>query len=432
MKFSANLSSFLSDSIIYTLLNLFNKVIPFILLPILIRTVSTADFGMYSLFITIESVLVPIISFNIYAALSRHYYIEGIPLKSYLSTITIAQIILISGFIGLIYFLPENFKYLIGLSSQLLTLVVITAGTMSIINLTSTLFRLQRKPLKYGIYSVIQSILLLSITILFALWQPTFEMLVTGRVTFFLIFLIGTLGMLKYCNLLTFTFDKIWFLRILKFSLPTVLYSISAFLFLSSDRFLIKFFLGNEALAYYAAIFQIASIISILGMSLNAAWMPWLFENLKKQEEKINIFIVKLSYGLMLGFLIVGVVFCLLYSFIAKIILPEQYHTHLSIAYPLIMGYVFEGVYLIVSPYIFYKEKTKYNGLIGVFIAFFNIMLNIILIPQIGIQGAAYSTFFTWFLLSTLFFIVSNKVYPMPWFFFLNRFTIKRFRSNCK
>ena len=95
--------------------------------------------------------------------------------------------------------------------------------------------------------------------------------------------------------------------------------------------------------------------------------------------------------------------------------LPLEYHPHLSIAYPIIMGFVGQGIYFIVSPYIFYKEQTHYNAYIGVVIAIINVILNIILIPKFGIQGAAYAAFVTWSLLATAFFLFSIKVHKMPW-----------------
>jgi O-antigen/teichoic acid export membrane protein len=416
MKLPDNLKSFISDSFIYTLLNVLNSAIPFVLLPIVIRLVSTEDYGAYSLFITVEALLIPIVSLNIHGALSRHYYSDNIDLKTYLSTIVFSLAAFAAIFCSLAFFIPESIISKTGLSSHFFILAIFTASAMGLISMLSNLYRLQRKPWIYGLYSIGQSILLLSSVILFCWWMPTFPMLALGRVTYACIFMGITLFLLYNSNLLSFTFSKPWFNTALKFSIPTVFYSISAFIFLSSDRFLLKHYLGLEDVGHYAAIYQLASLISVLGTSLNAAWMPWLFENLKKNDKKVNIFIVRLSYALAGCFLLAGIIFCLLFPFISKIILPISYHSYIDVAYPIIMGFAFQGVYLIVSPYTFYAEKTKYNGYIGIFIAIFNVLLNMTLIPLMGIKGAAYSAFFTWFLLAFLFFIFSYRVYPMPWF----------------
>lgn len=416
MTLPKNLKSFLSDSATYTLLNLVNKSIPFILLPIVIRMVSSEDFGYYSLFITVETLLIPIVTLNMPAALSIHYYADEINLNKYLSTIIIALFTVTFFFFLIMMIIPESIIRKIGLPSTYVMTTIFTASAIGLINMMANLFRLQRRPWIYGIFVISQSILLLTLIIVFCLLQPNFFMLTVGRIVYAIFFLITSIIILYNSNLLSISFNKLLIRKILKFSIPTVFYSISAFIFLSSDRFLIQYFCGVKEVAHYSALYQLASVISILGMSLNAAWMPWLFENLKKNDMLMNIFIVKLSYYLIVTFLIVGIIFCFIFPYVAKVILPFDYYNYTDIAYPIIFGFVFEAIYLIVSPYTFYVEKTKYNGFIGLIVAIFNVSLNIFLIPIIGIKGSAYSSLFSWILLSILFFIFSFRVYPMPWF----------------
>jgi O-antigen/teichoic acid export membrane protein len=176
--------------------------------------------------------------------------------------------------------------------------------------------------------------------------------------------------------------------KALKLSLPTVIYSVSAFIFVMSDRFLINYFLGTKEVGHYAAISQVAAVMSVIIGSFNVAWMPWLFENLKKNDKNTNKFIVKTSYYLMLIVLLGGILFCLIYPFIVKFLLVESFFPYISVAYPIIMGLAFQGIYLIISPYTFYAEKTKYNAYIGIFVAIINVSLNLYLIPKFGIWGA--------------------------------------------
>ena len=188
-----------------------------------------------------------------------------------------------------------------------------------------------------------------------------------------------------------------------------------------SDRFLINYFLGSKEVGHYAAISQVAAVMSVIVGSFNVAWMPWLFENLKKKDLKTNIFIVKTSYLFMALVLFLGIIFCFIFPFIVKFFLVESFFPYISVAYPIIIGLAFQGVYLIVSPYTFYTGKTKYNAVIGVLVAILNVTLNLYLIPRFGIWGAGYSYLASWISLSILFFIFSRKAYPMPWFSLRNK-----------
>ncbi|QWB95434.1 polysaccharide biosynthesis C-terminal domain-containing protein [Mycoplasmatota bacterium] len=79
------------------------------------------------------------------------------------------------------------------------------------------------------------------------------------------------------------------------------------------------------------------------------------------------------------------------------------------------LGYAFNGMYLMVTNYIFYAKKTKYIGLLTGTAAIINIILNILLVPIYGPIGAAYATTIVYFIQFISVWILSSKVYSMPW-----------------
>ena len=414
--FLSQIKSFLQDSLIYTFINLLNKLIPFILLPILVRIVSVEQYGVYSLFITIETVLVPLISFNIHGALTRHYYLdEKFSLKDYISTMSSISITATVFFFSISILLPYNFNYFSGITKIILVLSVLTSGLSGLINIVSTLLRVKRKPWQFGGYIVTLSIVTLLFTIFMALLNPQAFNLVLGRLMSFLIISILGIIILYRMDIFNLYIKKKWLVRILKFSLPTIPYSFSALVFVFADRFMIEYFLGISHVGYYSAIVQVASMISVLAMSYNAAWVPWLFENLKKKDKSVDLFIIKISYYIMFSFLVAGSIFCLIFPIIAKLVLVKDYVDYLYIGYPIIFGFVLQGCYFVVAPYIFYVEKTSYLAYSGIFVAIINILLNYFLIPRYGIVGSSYSTLVSWLILFILTISISSKIYIMPW-----------------
>lgn len=416
-----SIKSFVSDSSVYVLVNIINKVIPFILLPIIIRLLNAEDFGKYSLFLTIEGLLIPIITLNLSVALSKHYFVKEINLKKYMSTIFFGMLLISLIFYLIILLIPGSIIAISGMEKYYFSLAIFTAFIGAFIAMILNLFRLQRKPISYGVFLIFQSLFLLLVVIIFINFNPNFDTIINAKVFAMIVFLIASIILLLKIKLISIDFDMFWFKKAFKFSLPTVFYSMSAIVFISSDRFLIENFLGFAELGYYAATYQLASLISLLGMSVNAAWMPWLFENLEKNDNKINITIVKLSYTLIAMFIFIGFIFSIIFPFLAKIYLPENFHPYIWLGYLFIGGFVLEAIYLIVSPYLYYVEKTIYNFYIGIFIAAFNISINYIYIPIYGISAAAYSMFFSWLLLALLFFYASKKNYKMPWLYFLKK-----------
>ena len=328
------------------------------------------------------------------------------------------MLLISSIFYLVIRLIPDSIIAISGMEKPYLSLAVFLAFIGACIAMVLNLFRLQRKPITYGVFIIFQSLFLLLTVIIFINFKPDFNTIINAKVFAMIVFFIASLILLFKVNLFAIDFDMFLFKKAFKFSFPTVFYSLSAIVFISSDRFLIENFLGFAELGYYAATYQLASIISLLGVSVNAAWMPWLFENLEKNDNKINITIVKLSYSLIAIFIFIGFIFSVIYPFLAKIYLPEDFHPYIWLGHLFIGGFVFEAIYLIVSPYLYYVEKTIYNFYIGIFIAALNITINYVYIPIYGISAAAYSMFFSWLLLAVLFFCVSKKNYKMPWLYF--------------
>ena len=181
MKFkislNENIKSFFNDSIIYGLVGIINKAIPFLLLPVLIRWIDKEQYGMYSLFVTAENFIFPILSLNLYSALSKHYYLK-INLSKYISTIFFVSFIILIVSLLIIFFIPSSLFNYSGFTKSTFVFIVINSSILGIFNLQKTTFRLQRKPYKFGVYVISFSLILVNCLLVFGyLWRNA-EMLI--------------------------------------------------------------------------------------------------------------------------------------------------------------------------------------------------------------------------------------------------------------
>ena len=406
---------FLKQSSGYVLCNLLEKLVPFILLPIIVRKISVEEYGEYSFFLTLESVLIPIISLNLSNCIYREYYKNKNNLSFYISNLFYGYLII--GLIMLIPYLIIVFvgDKFIGFPHHLYFCLFLTSFLFHFCDIISLICRVKQKVLYYGGWQISKSLLLLLLMIASLYISENYTALVYARATTFIVVFITAIVVLSKKRMLWKRFDKELFIYMINFSLPTVIYSLSSFVFSFSDRFFIRGFLGNEMLGIYSGIYQLSAAISILVTALNAAWMPWLFDKLSKNEENGKREVVKISYAVICGFLIVGIIWGSLFPFLSSKILTTEYSAYSGIAWFFIFAFVMHGIYCIVSPYTYYTKKTKVNAKIGMISAVFNVILNFILTPLFGIVGPALSLFFTWFIQALLFFVYSNYYYPMPW-----------------
>jgi O-antigen/teichoic acid export membrane protein len=87
---------------------------------------------------------------------------------------------------------------------------------------------------------------------------------------------------------------------------------------------------------------------------------------------------------------------------IIGILAPKTYASAVIIVPFIVMGYLFKSVVAVYNRYIGYSKKTGYQSLSTIIIGLLNIGLNWLLIPVFGLIASAYTTTFSFFLLSLL------------------------------
>ena len=185
------------------------------------------------------------------------------------------------------------------------------------------------------------------------------------------------------------------------------------------DRVLINKMIGIEATGIYTVGYQIGMVIHLLAISFNLAWSPFLFEKLKQSESNpsIKLKLVKLTYIYNVTILSLGLILGLIAPWFLKFFVGESFASASQYIIWVSVGYAFNGMYFMVANYIFYAKKTHVLALITFVSAIFNIFATYILIKYNGAIGAAQATCFTFFIFFILTWILSNRVYRMPWLF---------------
>ncbi len=164
-----------------------------------------------------------------------------------------------------------------------------------------------------------------------------------------------------------------------------------------ADRRLIGHFMGDEAVGLYVASYTVAVLIRLLVHSFNAGWQPYFLREVDNKEGRAKLETIHIR---------TGVIFIAIW-FIAAVWVPElvkiplgqgrhllhaSYWGGISII-PVIMGaYVMMGLYFLQLPVLYYQNKTAMNAVFMGIGAVINLGLNLILIPHMGIMGAAIAT----------------------------------------
>lgn len=179
----------------------------------------------------------------------------------------------------------------------------------------------------------------------------------------------------------------------LHYGVPIMAGDISHWIIQSSDKYLLGFFLGTISVGYYAPVNTISNIIFFF-VSPIAFVLPAILGKLY-DENKIREVKIYLEYSLKY-FLVIAIPSAFGLSVLAKQLLItfstlEIAQQAYKITPIILLSVLLRGVTSIVALILGLTKKTKIGGIIVIAAALTNLGLNFILIPWLGMMGAAIS-----------------------------------------
>ena len=206
----------------------------------------------------------------------------------------------------------------------------------------------------------------------------------------------------------------------LKISLPTVPHYYSSYIMQTSDKVLLNLMnINTAAVGNYTFAGSFAGYFNQLGTAVGQASRATLNKNNKEKNFKGNR---DLIFKVQLFFFGATFISCIWLKEIFSILVSNE---GLVATYPLaiilIMGANYRPMYLGASNYIFYIQKTKKLLYVTVTASILSIILNLILIPKLGLLAAIITTYVSLMYMGYSGFYLKDfkktkvKYYPLLW-----------------
>jgi O-antigen/teichoic acid export membrane protein len=170
-----------------------------------------------------------------------------------------------------------------------------------------------------------------------------------------------------------------------------------------------------EESGIYGVANQICSVITFLTISFNNAYVPWLFKKLAGNREEDKVKIVKLTYAYFGVISLIGLGYYAIQPVIFKYFVGADFAPAFHYCFWITLGFIFQGMYFMVTNYINFAEKTHLQALVTICVGLLNIPLNYFCIRYFGALGAAISFAAIFFMFFAFTWILSIRVYQMPW-----------------
>lgn len=267
-------------------------------------------------------------------------------------------------------FIPQAFNIIeIYFQSQVLSKKVVTAQIIS--NIISTILKIICITLNKGIF-----------------WLTIIYIIETCIYSSILLYSFRKFGN----HIRNWKFDKKIAKSLLKDSWPLMLSSIAVGIYMKIDQVMIKNMLGNEQAGIYAVAVKLSEVWYFIPMLICTSLSPTIIKTLDISKELFENRLKKL-YSLMfwMSFIIASTTTILAYPII-KILFGTQFLGAITVLQIYVWAGIAVSLGVAIGQYLLANNFTKisfYNTLIG---AIMNVILNLILIPKMGINGAAIAT----------------------------------------
>ncbi|MCS0673436.1 flippase [Cytobacillus firmus] len=372
---------------------------------IIARSLGPEGNGLYQLIVLLPTTLMTLLNLgvgtsSVYYVGQKKYDIKDIIKTNTASGAVLSLVAVIIGLIGVMFFsdkffegVPPNYLYFILLIMPLLMLndfyLVIFQGVQDFKSFNSLALLRQLAAL----ISLVLFIFVLQIGLV-----GTVIAFIVGVVTQFILTLILLNKNLK-TNLLSGSFSKAYFKESFSFGFKAHFSNVLSFINYRADIYLISMFLNPAAVGLYGVAVSIAERLWIVSQSISSVLYPAISSS--SDVDSKNKLTSVISRNVLFFSIIAGIVFYFASDLIFRLLFGEAYADSSDILKMLLPGIILFSVDRILSNDLAGRGKPELNMYTSIFTVASNIILNILLIPKVGIAGAAISTSVT-YSLSTL------------------------------
>lgn len=411
---------FLKSISIYLVSIILNKSVSLVLLPILAAYISIEEYGAISYYQVLISFITPLIGMNMSTVLSKYFFKKN--KKEFRLLIINVIYISLFAFIVIISFIILG-DMLFNLFSKSLIpihwiyILPILAISISINEYNTTLLRFEKKPIKYAFFEVSRAGIdfitsLILVVVYLSGWEGRLYGILLSAI---LICFISIFRIIKKYKLTFSKIDTTLIKDILLISLPLIPHAYGSVIISLGDRLLIEHFLNLKSLGLYSVSYQVSSLILFIIVAINRLWSPWIYERLSVSEQNGKNDIVRFSYIVIIGLVLVVFLISICAKFLLPLLFPGEFLSSISLIIVISFSFVFYAMYTMIFPLLIHFNKSNFLGLSSGIGAITNTCLNILLIPKFGIMGAAFSTLVSYFMIFLLVFIYSTTLIKLPW-----------------
>lgn len=420
-----SLKQLTKHSIVYGIGHIVARSIGFLLLPLYTNYLLPKEYGIAALIFSYLAIMNVFYTYGLDTAFLRFFILaKDEQEKRRIFSTAFSSIIMTSVlFSTLVLLLSPEVSEVIFTSPDYAHLIKLASGILlfdSLGVLPFLILRAEQKSIRFVLLKSINVTLTLGLNILFIvhLGKGVAGIFISNLITSFLTLIILIPIVTRWFFL---TLSRPIYSDLLRFGLPYIPSGLAVILMDLIDRFILERMAGLEVTGIYSAGYKLGMVMALFVAAFRFAWHPF-FLSTSREENAKEIFSRVLTYFLLAS----SVVFLVISFFINNIVrfqlfgftvFGQKYWEGTVIVPVIMLAYIFYGIYVNFVVGIYLEKKTAHLPYITGTGALVNVLGNLLLIPVLGMTGAAYATLLAYVVMATILFLVSRRYYPIRYEF---------------
>jgi O-antigen/teichoic acid export membrane protein len=411
----------LKHSAVYTFGSFLEQSIGIILLPLYMRTLTPSEYGVVAQCRIASDFLALILSLGLYSGASRLYFDyrdNPSELKEFWGTV-FSFLALVCGLGGLAISLwgePllgrifDDVPY-----NPLMLIAVLTAAATPLYTTYLRTLQTRHQSLVFVILNSSKFIVSASLIVILVLvcgWKELGPVAGRAIVSGVYLLIVGVMLLREIKLCIRWRYLK----RSLGFSLPVLPGALTTQASNVADQVVLSIMSGKEAVGLYRAGYQFGYVLSVVSIAVNSAFSPTFYEAMKMDDRtKLNE-LKRFSLYLTFGYCLFAAGLSFFAQELVAVFGSKEYLSCFVVIPCVAFVFVSKGIYMqLVATLTYYRETLAYCFYISLLQMVSNIVLNLLLVPRLGIKGAAWSALFSQIVATILTALVGHSRSKVAW-----------------
>lgn len=397
---------------------LLTALLSFLTVILIARSFGPEGNGIYQMVILLPTMIITLINLGIgpatvFYVARKDYHIKTIIKGNLILGLVISAIACL---IALFAVLVLGEKIFPDIPRMLLLIIITVIPVLLIQSYMLTIFQGLQDFKVFNMISIIpQAVTLLTVVIALWILGGGVEFVVVAYIVGNIVALIMSLYYLRNYISLKTIFDKSYVKNVLNYGWKAHLGNILAFLNYRVDMFLINGFLNPGAVGLYSIAVHIAERLWMLSQAVSTVLLPRISE-LKDDEESRRQITPLISRWVLIITALGSLVLVIIVPYLIPLLFGEEFVGAIVAFQIMLPGIVLGSASRVLSNDIAARGRPEINMYLGFVVITVNVIGNLILIPIMGIKGAALATTISYGLNACLKVVVYSKLSRVKWY----------------